>query len=165
MQDIINIIKANSHRHARHDTNYLVCVASASVVWTGFQTTQDCRRQKIWSLNTFTAIAPFASAHQTQQRQDRLVVSGVAVWTESSAFSVGVCRAAQALPVRQPDALRRRTHLSGGRADSIHIAWCDTNSTVLSRLMGGVNWAFELEVILRPMLTLYNIKNAVKNRF
>ena len=31
--------------------------------------------------------------------------------------------------------------------------------------MGGVNWAFELEVILRPMLTLYNIKNAVKNRF
>jgi len=40
----------------------------------------------------------------------------------TSAFSVGVCRAAQALPVRPPDALRRRTHLSGGRADSIHTA-------------------------------------------
>ena len=33
---------------------------------------------------------------------------------------VGVCRAAQALPVRPPDALRRRTHLSVDRADSIH---------------------------------------------
>jgi len=31
----------------------------------------------------------------------------------TSAFGLGVCRAAQALPVRPPDALRRRTHLSG----------------------------------------------------
>ena len=30
----------------------------------------------------------------------------------TSAFRVGVCRAAQALPVRPPDALRRKTHLS-----------------------------------------------------
>jgi len=38
----------------------------------------------------------------------------------TNAFSIGVCRAAQALPMRPPDALRHRTHLSGGRADSVH---------------------------------------------
>ena len=45
---------------------------------------------------------------------------------QTSTFSVGVCRAAQALPVRPPDALRRRIHLSGGRADSVHTATPDT---------------------------------------
>ena len=59
----------------------------------------------------------------------------------TSAFSVGVCRAAQALPVRPPDALRRRTHLSGGRAGSIHTARHDRDRTVLSCQAGGVNWA------------------------
>jgi len=39
---------------------------------------------------------------------------------------------AQALPVRPPDALRRRTHLSGGRADSTHTVTPD--KTRLSRL-------------------------------
>jgi len=34
-----------------------------------------------------------------------------------------------------------RTHLSGSRADSIHTARHDTDSTVLCRLAGGVNWA------------------------
>jgi len=56
--------------------NCLVCVVSASAVWTGFPTTQDCRRQKMWSLNTFTAIVQFTSAHKTRHRQDRLVASG-----------------------------------------------------------------------------------------
>jgi len=37
-------------------------------------------------------------------------------------YSVGVCRAAQVLSVRPLDALRRRTHLSGGLADSVHTA-------------------------------------------
>ena len=36
--------------------NSPVCVVSASAVWIGFSTTQDDRRQKIWSLNTFRAI-------------------------------------------------------------------------------------------------------------
>jgi len=53
-----------------------------------------------------------------------------------------VCRAAQALPVRPLDALRRRTHLSGGRADSVHIARHDTDGAVLSCLVGVVNWAY-----------------------
>jgi len=39
-------------------------------------TTQDCRRQKIWSLNTFRAVVQFTPARQTRRRQDRLVVSG-----------------------------------------------------------------------------------------
>jgi len=57
--------------------NYLVSVASASAVWIGFPTTQDCRRQKIWSkLNTFSAIVQFTPAHQTRHREDRLVLSG-----------------------------------------------------------------------------------------
>jgi len=121
----------------------LVCVASDSTFWIGFLTTQDCCRQRNWSLNMFRSIVQFTLAHQTQQRQDRLVVYGVAVWTESahhptSAFSVGVCRAAQALPVRPPDALRRRTHMSDGRPDSIYTAWHDTD---LSCPAGGVNWA------------------------
>ena len=64
--------------------NCLVRVVYASAVWTGFSTTQGCRRQKIWSLNTFKAIVRFMPAHQTRHRQDRLVVSGVAVWIGSA---------------------------------------------------------------------------------
>jgi len=50
-----------------------------------------------------------------------------------SAFGVGVCRAAQALPVRPPDALRRRTHLSGSRTDSIHTATPDRTRSTTSK--------------------------------
>ena len=50
----------------------------------------------------------------------------------TSAFSVGVCRAAPALPVRPLDALRRRMKSSGGRTDSIHTATPD--KTKLPRL-------------------------------
>ena len=39
--------------------NCLVCVASASALWTGFPTTQDCRRLEIWSLNALMAIGKF----------------------------------------------------------------------------------------------------------
>ena len=42
---------------------------SASAVWIGFWTTQDCRRQKILCMNTLTAIFKFTPPHQT--RQDR----------------------------------------------------------------------------------------------
>ena len=45
--------------------NCLVCVASASVAWNGFPTTQDCRRQKTWSLNTLIAIVQFTIWTQT----------------------------------------------------------------------------------------------------
>ena len=58
-------VMPNSHRHSRHDkTVSSVCVASASAVWIGFPTTQDSRRQKIWSLNTFTAFVQLTPAHQ-----------------------------------------------------------------------------------------------------
>ena len=91
----LNILHDNRHRLLRKSDalklihtatpdrqNCLVWVASASVVWFGFPTTQDCRRQKIWSLNTLVAIVQFARTRQTRHRQDCFVVSGVAVWTE-----------------------------------------------------------------------------------
>ena len=88
------------------------------------------------------------SRRHTRHDTDRTVLSCL-VWRRessrpdrpTSAFSVGVCRAAQAVPVRPPDALRRRTHLSGGRAGSIHTARHDRDRTVLSCQAGGVNWA------------------------
>jgi len=42
--------------HQTRQNCLVCCVASASAAWTGFPTTQDCRRQKIWSLNTLIAI-------------------------------------------------------------------------------------------------------------
>jgi len=55
--------------------NSPVCVVSASAVWIGFSTTQDCSRQKKWSLNTLITSA-LHSARQTRPRQDCFVVSG-----------------------------------------------------------------------------------------
>ena len=89
------------------------------------------------NLNTFRAIAQFTT--QTG-RSCRVWCGGVNRVGPTSAFSGGVCRAAQALPVRPPDALRRRTHLSVGLVDSVHTARHDTDSIVLSCLAGGVNW-------------------------
>ena len=77
-------IKANLHRHARHDKAVLYVSRPPSVAWTGFPTMQVRRRQTIWSLNTFRAIVQFTSARQTRHGQNRLVVSGVAVWIEST---------------------------------------------------------------------------------
>ena len=45
---------------------------------------------------------------------------------QAGAFCVCLCRSVSGGAVRPPDALRRRTHLSGGRADSIHTATPDT---------------------------------------
>ena len=81
--------------------------------------------------------------------------SSCLVWRyELSRPSVGVCRAAQALPVRPPDALRRRTHLSGSRADSIH----DRDRTVLSCLTGGVNWALASAAANRLLTTVRELQ-------
>ena len=101
-----------------------VCVASASAVWTGFPTTQDCRRLKICSTNTFGAIVHTGTPDTTQTGLScRVWCGAVNRVRPTSVFSVGVCRAAQALPVRPLDALRRTC-----RAASIHSA------TPLSRL-------------------------------
>jgi len=91
--------------------NSPVCVLSASAVWTGFPTTQDCRRQEVWSQNTLIAIVQFTAPRQARYRQDCLVVSGVAVWTESARpadrcvlcrICVGVRRAVALPPQRMP---------------------------------------------------------------
>jgi len=44
----------------------------------------------------------------------------------------------------------RWTHMSGGRADSIHTTWRDTDNTASSRLAGDVNWALEDRVSGAP---------------
>ena len=69
--------------------NCLVCVASDSAVWTGFPTTRDCRRQKIWSSNTFGRELSSNSHRHTGYDTDRIVLSclaggvnwSVVVWT------------------------------------------------------------------------------------
>jgi len=64
---------------ATPDTTRLSCpcrVRFGGLKWIP-ATTQDCRRRKILSLNTFGATVQFTSPHQTRHRQDRLVVSGV----------------------------------------------------------------------------------------
>ena len=108
MQDIINIIKANSHRHARHDKLSCLC----RVRFRGVNWIPDNSR-----------LSPTENLKSKHVHSNRPIRIGI----------------------------RHIRH--------------DRDRTVLSCLMGGVNWAFELEVILRPRLTLYNIKNAVKNRF
>ena len=45
-------------------------------MWIGFPTTQNCRRQKIWSLNTLIALVQFTPPRQTRHRLDCFVVSG-----------------------------------------------------------------------------------------
>jgi len=80
-------LKANSYHHARHDETVLS-------VWRPLRRRElDFRQrktvadpQKIWSLNTSRAIVQFTPAHRTRLRQDRLVVSGVAVWIGHNVF-------------------------------------------------------------------------------
>ena len=85
-------VKANSHRHTRHDTYRTVL---SRPLW-------------LCELN----------------RPDR----------PTSAFSVGVCRAAQALPVRPPDALRTQNAPVGrsGRVNSHHLTLHSQNCLVVS---------------------------------
>jgi len=47
--------------------NSPVCVVSASAVWIGFSTTQDCSRQKKWSLNTLITSALHSATPDTTQ--------------------------------------------------------------------------------------------------
>jgi len=137
-------LKANSHRHARHDKTVL------SVSCPLRRRELDFRQLKTVADGKFevwTRSQQSSNSHRhTRYNTDKTVLSCL-VWRyelsppdhPTSTFYLGVCRAAQALPVRPPDALRCRTHLSGDRADSVHTAWHDTDKTVLSCLAGGVN--------------------------
>ena len=66
----------------------------------------------------------------------------------TSAFSVGVRPAVAPAVPAPPDTLRRRTHLSGGRADSVHTSILDTTKrSCLCRVWcTGVNWTIALNV-------------------
>ena len=92
---------------------------------------QLCRTAHVYALSVLAAYSSFNrhARHDT----DRTVLSCLVWWCELSrpdrqagAFCVCLCRSVSGGAVRPPDALRRRTHLSGGRADSIHIATPDT---------------------------------------
>jgi len=70
-------IKANSHRHARHDQTILSVsrpLQRCELDSRQLKTVAD--RKFVLSLNTFIAIVQFTLAHETRRRQDRLVVSG-----------------------------------------------------------------------------------------
>jgi len=66
----------------------------------------------------------------------------------TSAFSVGVRPAVAPAVPAPPDTLRRRTHLSGGQADSVHTSIPDTTKrSCLCRVWcTGVNWTIALNV-------------------
>ena len=77
-------LKANSHRHTRHDKLSCLCrVRFGGVNWIPGNSTLSATEKKyeVCSLNTFRvrAMVQFTSAHQTRHRQDRFVMSGVAV--------------------------------------------------------------------------------------
>ena len=122
-----SLLKANLHRHARRDKTVLPVSRPL------LRCELDPRQLKTVADRKFEVSAyseQSSNSHRhTRHDTDRTVLSCL-VWLcelsrpdrTTSAFSVGVCRAEQALPVRPPDALRRRTHLSGSRADSIHTA-------------------------------------------
>jgi len=126
-QSSLYITEANSHCHAIHDKTLL------SVSRPLRRCELDSRQLKTVVVRKFevrTRSVQSSNSHRhTRHDTDRTVLSCL-VWRcelsrpdrPTSAFSVGVCRAAQTLPVRPLDALRRTTHLSGGRADSVHTA-------------------------------------------
>jgi len=89
-------LKANHHRHAGHNKTVLSvsCPRRTCELDSRHPTTQDCRRQKIWSMNTLIAIV------RTRHRCDCLVV-----WTESATPPIG---AFCVWPVSQY--LEQRTH-------------------------------------------------------
>ena len=92
-------------------------------MWIGFPTTQDYRWRKIWSLNTLLAIVQFTPPCQTRHRLDCFVVSGVVIWIESARQVRSVSGLYQSVSggVMWPlDALRRKTHLSGGQFTPPH---------------------------------------------
>ena len=66
----------------------------------------------------------------------------------TSAFCVGVRPAVAPAVSAPPNTLRRRTHLSGGQADSIHTVTPDTTRrSCLCRVWcAGVNWTIALNV-------------------
>jgi len=75
---------------ATPDTTKLSClcrVRSGGVNWIP-DNSRLCRRQKICSRNTFRTIVQFTPAHQTQHRQDGLVVSG----RQCELDITGICR-------------------------------------------------------------------------
>ena len=125
-----------------------VGIASASALWIGFRTTQDCRRQKNLKSEHVNGNRPIHTATPDTTQ------TGLScrVWCD------GVNRVGPtARQVRSVSGLRlsrvaqcdRRTHSDAERTclnwlnslDSIHTAWYDPDRTVLSCLAGAVNWA------------------------
>jgi len=146
----------NSHRQAGPDITVLFvsCLSRRCELDSRRIETVANRKFKVWSRSQQSS-----NSHQhTRHDTDRTVLScRRAVWTESARPPDKCIQrrsvAAQALPVRPLDALRRRTRMSGARADSVHTAWHDTDSTVLSCLAGGVNWAL-VHIIERQQLSV-----------
>ena len=114
------MLKANSHLHARHDKTVLSVSRPLRRCELDFRQLKTVAERKF---DVWTRSEQSSNSHRhTRHDADRTVLSCL-VWRcelsrpdrPTSAFSVGVCRAAQALSVRPPDALRRMQNaLVGG---------------------------------------------------
>jgi len=104
--DLTHTLTANSHRHARHDKTVLSVSRPLRRCELGsrqLKTVAD-RKFEFWTRSEQQS----SNSHRhTRHDTDRTVLSCLLWWCElsrpdrpTSAFSVGVCRAAQALPVR-----------------------------------------------------------------
>ena len=134
--------------------NCLICVASASVVWIGFPTTRYCRRQKIWSQNTFRAIVEFTPYTARTGPSCRVWCGGVN-WVGPTARQVR--SASECVGRRRHCRCNRRTHSDAERTcravGPTQFTWPDTTThamwhpmlVVLSCLAGGVNWALFID--------------------
>ena len=103
--------------------NCPVSVVSASAMWTGFSTTQDCHRQIMWSLNTLIPIVQFTSPHQTRHSATFL---SCLVWRCESSRPDRQTVWAVYRKVRSVSALRRdrRRGDAGQRARTSALAFC-----------------------------------------
>jgi len=107
------------------------------------------RTELVWHFNVLKLIRT-ATPDTTQTGLFCRVWCDGVNWVGPTARQVrsvsGLCRNVSGGAVRPLDALRHRMHLTGGRVDSIHTAWHDTDSTVLSCLAGCVNWTLWFRV-------------------
>ena len=131
-------LKANSHRHARHDKTVLSVsrpFRRGELDSRQLKTVAD-RKFEVWTRSQQSS----SSQRHTRHDTDRTVLLCLCELSRpdrpTSAFIVGVCRATQILAMRPPRPTRL-SYLPVSKLNSRH----DTDSTVLSCLADGVNWA------------------------
>jgi len=135
-------LKANSHRHARHDKTVLSVSRTLRRCELDSRQLKTVADRKFWNLNTLIAIVQFTPPRKTRHRQDCFVVSGVAVWTESARPPDRCVLCLVCVGVRPAAQCDRRTHSdTEALVGPTQFTPPDTTQTGPSCLVGGVNWA------------------------